>query len=226
VALVIAVLDYGIGNLRSAQKALAAVGADARLVTAPHDARGADGVVLPGVGAFGRCMEALRESGLEGIALDAVGGGLPFLGICVGFQMLYEGSEEAPGVTGLGALRGTVRSLPPEVKSPQMQWNELRLVEGRQSGLLERLGGAPWVYFLHSFAPEYTDDVVATCEYGGDLVSVAERGHIWGAQFHPEKSGRVGLRMLSNFVAACAEADGAEVPLSASRADAEPRPEL
>lgn len=157
----IAVLDYGIGNLRSAQKALQKVGADAVLVTEPAGAEGASGVVLPGVGAFGRCMEALRDSGLDAVALDAARSGTPFLGICVGLQMLYRSSEESPGVDGLGILDGTVRALPAGVKRPQMQWNVL-VPEGPSCRLLDGLGPEPWAYFVHSFAPEPTPEVVAT----------------------------------------------------------------
>jgi glutamine amidotransferase len=196
---VIAVLDYGIGNLRSAEKALQRVGGDARLVDDPDAVAGADGVVLPGVGAFGRCADALGRTGLAAAATDAVARGVPFLGICVGFQLLYEGSEEDPSATGLGVLDGTVRRLSPGVKHPQMQWNTLRV------GRSELLAGAPdpaWVYFVHSFAPEWTPDATSTCDYGGDVVATAERGRVWGTQFHPEKSGSVGLGILANFVAA------------------------
>jgi glutamine amidotransferase len=206
VAGLIAVLDYGIGNLRSAEKALVHVGAEARLVTDPDEAAGAVGVVLPGVGAFGRCAEALRGSGLDVAALDAVGAGKPFLGICVGFQLLYEGSDEAPGVAGLGVLAGRVRALGRGVKHPQMQWNRLERRPGHPSRLLASLPESPWVYFVHSYAPEESDDVVATCDYGGRVVAAAERGPVWGTQFHPEKSGGRGLAILSNFVAACASA--------------------
>ena len=195
----IAVLDYGIGNLRSAEKALQRVGADARLVDDPDDAAGADGVVLPGVGAFGRCAAALARTGLGAAAEDAVARGIPFLGICVGFQLLYEGSEEDPTATGLGVLPGTVRRLPAGVKHPQMQWNTLDI--GR-SDLLAGVPDPAWVYFVHSFAPERTDDTTSTCDYGGEVVSTAERGPVWGTQFHPEKSGTVGLGILANFVAA------------------------
>src|SRR5688500_15460848 len=125
----IAVLDYGIGNLRSAEKALQHVGADARLVTGPAAVEAADGVVLPGVGAFGRCMASLRESGLDQAAQGAVAAGVPFLGICIGMQMLYEASEEDPDVPGLGILRGEIRGLPAGVKRPQMQWNVLQPVQ-------------------------------------------------------------------------------------------------
>ena len=198
----IAVLDYGIGNLRSAEKALVHLGADARLVSDPEVAATATGVVMPGVGAFGPCAAALRRSGLGEVALDAIARGVPFFGICVGFQLLYEGSEEAPGVAGLGVLGGTVRSLPEGVKRPQMQWNRLCRRDGTDSALLAGLGDEPWVYFVHSFAPQITEDVVATCDYGGEVVAAAERGRVWGTQFHPEKSGTVGLAVLRNFVKA------------------------
>jgi glutamine amidotransferase len=196
---VIAVLDYGIGNLRSAEKALQRVGADARLVDDPDAVASADGVVLPGVGAFGRCAEALGRTGLGAAATDAVARGVPFLGICVGFQLLYEDSEEDPSATGLGVLPGTVRRLPRGVKHPQMQWNTL------QVGRSELLAGVPdpaWVYFVHSYAPEVTAHTTSTCDYGGDVVATAEAGPVWGTQFHPEKSGAVGLGILANFVAA------------------------
>lgn len=199
----IAVLDYGIGNLRSAERALVHLGADARLVTDPEDAVHASGVVLPGVGAFGACADALRRSGLEEVVTEALKSGTPFLGICVGFQLLYEGSEEAPGSVGLGALPGVVRTLPPGVKRPQMQWNRLRRLADVKSRLLDDLGDDPWVYFVHSFAPGDGEDVVATCDYGGDVTAAVERGGLWGTQFHPEKSGPVGLAILRNFIRAC-----------------------
>jgi len=194
----IAVLDYGIGNLRSAQKALEKVGASAVLTDDPEEVATAAAVVLPGVGAFGPCMEALRRSGLEKPARDAIDAGKPFLGICVGMQMLYDGSEESPEVAGMGVLAGRVRRLEGDVKRPQMQWN-----------ILEGIGGAPmlagieppaWMYFVHSYAPEMTPEVVATCEYGGPVVAAVQRGPLWATQFHPEKSGTNGLRLLANFV--------------------------
>ena len=196
----IAVLDYGIGNLRSAQKALERVGADARLTADPGAVAEADGVVLPGVGAFGRCMQALRDAKLEEPALDAIDRSVPFLGICVGMQMLYEGSEEDPATPGMGVLRGGVRRLPDGVKRPQMQWN--RLDPHADSPLLAGLGDPAWVYFVHSFAPEATPEVVATCDYGGPVVAAVQRGTLWATQFHPEKSSAAGLRLLANFVAA------------------------
>ena len=198
----IAVLDYGIGNLRSAEKALQRVGGDAHLITDPADAIGATGVVLPGVGAFGRCMEALRATGLDRVALDAVAAATPFLGICVGMQMLYDGSDEDAAVSGLGVLAGKIRLLPDGVKRPQMQWNRLQPVVP-DCPMLAGLGERPWLYFVHSYAPELSDDVVATCEYGGQVVAAAARDRVWATQFHPEKSGPAGLRLLANFVAVC-----------------------
>ncbi|MBA3654678.1 MAG: imidazole glycerol phosphate synthase subunit HisH [Actinobacteria bacterium] len=199
----IAVLDYGIGNLRSAEKALQKVGGAAHLVTSAEEAAGANGVVLPGVGNFGRCIEAVRASGLDRVAVAAVEAGTPFLGICVGMQMLYEGSEEAPGVKGLGVLKGTNRLLPDDVKRPQMQWNVL---EPRRQGsaLLNGLDGDTWMYFVHSYAAAVSDDVVATCDYGGPVVAAVERDNVWATQFHPEKSGESGMRLLRNFVEKCA----------------------
>lgn len=196
----VAVLDYGIGNLRSAQKALQHVGADAHL-TADDDLIGrADAVVLPGVGNFGRCMEALRASGLDKHALDAANGGRPFLGICVGMQMLFDGSEEAPDQPGLGILPGMVRLLPDTVKRPQMQWNVLDVVQ--PSPLLTKLDGE-WVYFVHSYAV-VADEIGATCAatttYGCDVAAVVARDNVSATQFHPEKSGSAGLRILENFV--------------------------
>jgi glutamine amidotransferase len=201
----IAVLDYEIGNLRSAQKALEHLGADARLTADPGLVREADGVVLPGVGAFGRCMEALRAHGLDTVAHDAIEADRPFLGICIGMQMLFEASEESPGVPGLGILPGTVRLLPGHVKRPQMQWNQL---ERRGDPELLRLAPDPaWAYFVHSYAADTDEGIVtATCDYGGPVVAAVEQGKVWATQFHPEKSSRTGLSVLQAFVDRCAAA--------------------
>lgn len=205
----VAVMDYGIGNLRSAQKALQRVGADARLTADPDVIAAADAVVLPGVGAFGRCAEALERTGLGDVARNAVASGRPFLGICVGLQLLYEGSEESPGVAGLGILPGVVRRLPDTVKRPQMQWNVLD--RRGPSVMLAGAGDPVWVYFVHSYAAPDSPEVVATCDYGVSVPALIERNNLWATQFHPEKSGAVGLGLLSAFVATCAS----EVPRDA-----------
>jgi glutamine amidotransferase len=200
----VAVLDYGIGNLRSAQKSFERMGADARL-TADHGLiRDAAGVILPGVGHFGRCMEALADTELADIAVEAATSGRPFFGICVGMQLLYEASEEAPGIPGLGVLSGTVRELSDTVKRPQMQWNVVEVAPG--SRMFAGLDEPRWMYFVHSFAVfsgEGADAsaVVATCDYGGPVVAAVERGPLWATQFHPEKSGDAGARLLSNWAA-------------------------
>jgi glutamine amidotransferase len=198
----IAVLDYGIGNLRSAEKALQHLGAPARLVDDPDVARRASAVVLPGVGAFGPCMDALRASGLEPVVRDAVDAGKPFLGVCIGMQMLFDESDEASDVKGLGIIRGGVRRLPKGVKIPHMGWNTVAVSEG--SGLFAGLGDAPWLYFVHSFAPDPADSAVVAgvTEYGGPICAAVEQGSVWATQFHPEKSSDVGLAVLANFVRA------------------------
>ncbi len=198
----IAVLDYGIGNLRSAQKALEHVGADAVLTDGPATAAAADAVVLPGVGAFGACMDALRSSGLEPAVRDAVASGRPFIGICVGMQMLFDSSEEDPSATGLGVIPGRVRFIPEGVTRPQMQWNRLHVTS--PDPMFDGLGDDPWMYFVHSLhgVPDDPADVVATVRYGSDLNVAFRRGNVFAVQFHPEKSASAGLALLANFVGA------------------------
>jgi glutamine amidotransferase len=195
----VAVLDYGIGNLRSAQKALERVGADARLTADSGLIADADAVVLPGVGAFGACMDALRDCRLDEDAVAAANDDRPFLGVCVGMQMLYEGSEESPDAVGLGVLPGRLRLLPDTVKRPQMQWN---LVDVRRpSQLFATVEDPVWLYFVHSYAADADgESVIATCDYGGPVAAAVERDGLWATQFHPEKSGTVGLELLRGFV--------------------------
>ena len=195
----IAVLDYGIGNLRSAQKALEKVGADARLTADRGFIDEADAVVLPGVGAFGACMHALRSARLDDVAIDAAASGRPFLGICVGMQMLYDGSDESPNVPGLSLLTGRVRWLVGDIKRPQMQWNRL-VTRTPVDPLLDGLVDDAWMYFVHSYAPDDIAHAIATCDYGGPVVAAVGRLNVWATQFHPEKSGRDGLQLLRNFV--------------------------
>ena len=198
----IAVIDYGIGNLRSAEKALQHLGADARLTPDAAAIADADAVVLPGVGNFGACMRALREAGLESVTVEAATGGRPFLGICVGMQMLFEGSDESPDAKGLGVVAGRITRLPSTVRLPQMGWNTLVARPGAQ--LLAGLPDPAWCYFVHTFAPEPADDAVvaAWCDYGRRFAAAVEVGPLWATQFHPEKSGAVGMAMLANFVKA------------------------
>lgn len=199
----IAVLDYGIGNLRSAQKGLQFVGADARLTNDIKLIAEADAVVLPGVGNFGACMTALRDAGLEESVHAAIATSRPFLGICVGMQMLFESSEESPGVTGLGIVGGDIRWLPDGVQKPQMQWNQLKII--KQDELFSGLEQNPWMYFVHSLSVVPVNDsvVVANCNYGIDLVAAIRLNNIFATQFHPEKSATEGLKILQNFVATC-----------------------
>ena len=201
---VIAVLDYGIGNLHSAQKALEHEGADARLTADPGIIADADGVVLPGVGAFGACMDALRAVGLDGPTRDAAGSGRPFLGICVGMQMLFTKSEENQGAAGLDVIPGTVTWIPAGPKIPQMQWN--RLDVATDDPMLAGLGDDAYVYFVHSLhgVPDDPTTVAATVEYGTTINAAFRHGNVFAVQFHPEKSSRPGLRLLRNFVEVCA----------------------
>ena len=205
---VIAVLDYGIGNLRSAEKALQKVGGDARLTRDPAFVSSADAVVLPGVGAFGACMDALRGAGLEDVVYGAVDSGRPFLGICVGMQMLFTSSQEDLDARGLDIISGTVKWIPPGVKRPQMQWNKLSFTQPDDAMFDgELLRDAPigsWVYFVHSLhgVPMDSSLVAATCDYGVTLNAAFRQDNVFATQFHPEKSGASGLALLDNFVKA------------------------
>ena len=205
---VIAVLDYGIGNLRSAEKALQKVGGDARLTRDPAFVASADAVVLPGVGAFGACMDALRGAGLEDVVYGAVDSGRPFLGICVGMQMLFTSSQEDLDARGLDIISGTVKWIPPGVKRPQMQWNKLSFTQPEDNmfdgELLRGATSGSWVYFVHSLhgVPMDPSLVAATCDYGVTLNAAFRQDNVFATQFHPEKSGASGLALLDNFVRA------------------------
>jgi glutamine amidotransferase len=176
------------------------VGADAVLTQDAAVVSAADAVVLPGVGAFGACMNALRDVGLEDVARGAVASGVPFLGICVGMQMLFDASEEDASAKGLGIIPGTVQWIPDTVQRPQMQWNQWRIVH--QDPMFEGLGSEPWMYFVHSFhgVPAHREDTVATVQYGDTLNVAFRRGNVFATQCHPEKSAHDGLQLLANFV--------------------------
>tara|TARA_Y100000817_G_scaffold62241_1_gene46718 strand:- start:338 stop:958 length:621 start_codon:yes stop_codon:yes gene_type:complete len=199
----IAVLDYGIGNLRSAQKAFVRSGADASLTTDEEMILASDGVVLPGVGNFGNCAKALNDSGVRDVAIRAIRKRLPFLGICVGMQLLYGSSDESPGAEGLGVLEGHVKLLKNAPKVPQMQWNHINVTQS--SPLLKGVDNQ-WFYFVHSYAVEQSasnQDTIATCDYGASVIAAVQSGLIFGTQFHPEKSGKAGQALLKNFISIC-----------------------
>lgn len=196
----LAVLDYGIGNLHSAHQSFRHVGADAHLTSDLGLIADADAVVLPGVGAFGACMAALHDAGLADVAVEAAADPRPFIGICVGMQLMYEGSTESPGVDGLGILPGMVDWLPEGTVRPQMQWNRIDLTTvGEVDPLLAGLDGS-WMYFVHSFVGPDGPSVSATCSYGGPQTAAVRTGSTWATQFHPEKSAKSGLGLLRNFV--------------------------
>jgi imidazole glycerol-phosphate synthase subunit HisH len=195
----VAVLDYGVGNLHSAAKALDRAGADVRVVPTVEDAAGAAALVVPGVGAYGACLEGLGRAGGAKAVAAWIEEGRPLLGICVGMQLLFEGSEEGPVRDGIGALPGTVRRLAGGLKVPHIGWNTVTVRPG--SRLLAGLPDGTRFYFVHSYAPEAAGpEVAAVCDYGGPFAAVVERDNLFGSQFHPEKSGAGGLALLSNFV--------------------------
>jgi glutamine amidotransferase len=200
----IALVDYGIGNLRSVEKALAAVGADVRLSADPAQILAADKVVLPGVGAFGDGMTGLQTRGLIRALETIVTRETPLLGICLGMQLLFEGSDELGDFAGLGFLSGRVRRFPASnLKVPQTGWNQL--LPARESPLLRGLAPGSYAYFNHSYYCDPTEkaDILAHTAYGIHYASVVGRGQLYGVQFHPEKSQAVGLQILHNFVECC-----------------------
>ncbi len=194
-----ALLDYGVGNLHSAAKALDRAGADVRVVPTVDAAAGTAALVVPGVGAYGACLAGLgRAGGAEAVAAW-IKGGQPVLGICVGMQLVFEGSEEGPVRDGIGAIAGTVRRLPSTVKVPHIGWNEVQVRPG--SHLFAGLPEGTRFYFVHSYAAEAGDPAVAAvCHYGMSFAAAVERDNLFGTQFHPEKSGSGGLALLANFV--------------------------
>jgi glutamine amidotransferase len=195
---VIAVIDYRAGNLTSVMKALNALGATAQITEDPAVVRAAERVVLPGVGHFGATAR-LRETGIEDAAREAIAAGVPFLGICVGLQWLFEGSTEANGVPGLGAIRGCCTRFPETHKVPHVGWNTLELAP--QSRLLAALPAQPFVYYTHSYRAPLVEETVGVTDYAGRFSAAVERGNLFGVQFHPEKSAEVGLQVLRNFLA-------------------------
>lgn len=195
----LAIIDYGVGNLRSVEKAFAAMGCDAVVSDDERVLRTAERLVLPGVGAFASCMKSLRERGFDSVVQERAATGTPLLGICVGMQMLFEMSDEFGTTEGLGLLRGRVRRFENDLVVPQVGWN--RIHQKQQHGLFEGVADGSFCYFVHSFycEPRDADLSVGETEYGVKYASVVARDNICGVQFHPEKSQHVGLRMLKNF---------------------------
>jgi glutamine amidotransferase len=199
---VIAIVDYGMGNRRSVEKALEHVGGSPVLTSDADAIRSADGVVVPGVGAFPLAMRNLASLGLDSVIVERVGAGVPVLGICLGMQLLFESSDEHEGAEGLGLLAGTVTALQ-SPRLPHIGWNLVSM--RRPARLTEGLGETAAFYHVHSYAcrPSSEDDVVGAGEYGETFVSIVERDNVFGVQFHPEKSSRDGLALLRNFAAVC-----------------------
>jgi glutamine amidotransferase len=200
----IAIVDYGMGNRRSVEKALEHVGAVVSMTRDPSELRAADGLLLPGVGAFPAAMRTLRELELEDVLLECAHGGMPFFGSCMGMQLLFESSEEHEGATGLGLLRGGVRRLDAgDLNLPHSGWSEVRWAQ--ESPLLQGLPDPSIFYHVHSYAPHPADeeDVLGLSDYGVAFASVVARDNVFGAQFHPEKSSTHGLGLLANFARLC-----------------------
>jgi glutamine amidotransferase len=198
----ISILDYDAGNIKSVEKALTYLGEEA-VITRDRDViMASDKIILPGVGAFGDAMKKLKEYKLVNVIYDVVDAGKPFLGICLGLQLLFKSSEESPGATGLGILDGEILRIPDAggIKVPQIGWNSLDIKNGAR--LFKGIQGNPYVYFVHSYylKAENEEDVAATTHYSVDIHASVEKGNVFACQFHPEKSSEVGLNILKNFI--------------------------
>jgi imidazole glycerol phosphate synthase glutamine amidotransferase subunit len=194
----ITIFDYGAGNLRSVQNTLGEIACEYTLVRDAAGLHAASKIILPGVGHFGQMMRALDTLGVRSAFIDRIQAGVPFLGICLGMQALFERSEEAPQERGLGIYPGAVRRFPMEARVPHMGWNDLEVRAG--SRLLANLGARPFVYFAHSYYVPEHEKAAATCTYETTYTAALEAGNIFGVQFHPEKSGAAGLQIVRNFV--------------------------
>lgn len=199
----IAIIDYDAGNIKSVEKALQYLGEEAVITRDREEILGSDKVILPGVGAFGDAMEKLHQYGLVDTIQEVVDRRIPFLGICLGLQLMFESSDEAPGVEGLGLLPGKILRIPKkgDMKIPHMGWNDIKIKEGAK--LFAGLEDHPYVYFVHSYYLQADDPsiVAATTEYGVTIHASVEKDNIFACQFHPEKSSTVGLQILKNFIA-------------------------
>jgi glutamine amidotransferase len=205
----ICILDYGMGNLRSVEKALEHVGAKATISSDAETIRNADGLILPGVGAFPKAMQRVRELGLDELTRERLGAGVPVLGICLGLQLLFDSTTELGGAAGVGLLPGGVAELDaPGLKVPHIGWSPVRWE--KDSRLVEGIESETPFYFVHSFAPSPAgEDLLGSAAYGARFACAAERDNVFGVQFHPEKSSSAGLRLLSNFAGICVAAPAA-----------------
>jgi glutamine amidotransferase len=209
----IAIIDYGMGNIHSVNKALVVYGAETLVTNKPEDILSCEKVVLPGVGAFDDAMQELENQGLIPVLRESIKNKKPFLGICLGMQLLFEGSEEAKSSKGLGVFKGMVKKFEAakDLKVPHMGWNQINIgskgqrVKGSECPLLEGISDGAFLYFCHSYYPDPKNKevIAATCNYGKDFACAVWRDFVYGVQFHPEKSQTVGLKMLENFVKLC-----------------------
>lgn len=199
----IAIIDYGAGNIQSVYKALKFIGADCKVTSDKDEILNADGAILPGVGSFGDAMDTMTKRGIKDTIIEYTKSGKPFLGICLGLQLLFPESEETPGVKGLDIFKGTITKIPNQnrtLKIPHMGWNNISIKQ--KNGIFKDIEGEPYVYFVHSFylKAQDKDIVAATTQYGVEIDAAVQKGNIIATQFHPEKSGEAGLKMLKNFV--------------------------
>ncbi len=199
----IAIIDYGAGNIQSVYKALKFIGADCKVTSDKDEILNADGAILPGVGSFGDAMDTMNKRGIKDTIIEYTKSGKPFLGICLGLQLLFPESEETPGIKGLDIFKGTITKIPNQnrtLKIPHMGWNNISIKQ--KDGIFKDIEGEPYVYFVHSFylKAQDKDIVAATTQYGVEIDAAVQKGNIIATQFHPEKSGEVGLKMLKNFV--------------------------
>lgn len=199
----IAIIDYGAGNIQSVYKALKFIGADCKVTSDKDEILNADGAILPGVGSFGDAMDTMTKRGIKDTIIEYTKSGKPFLGICLGLQLLFPESKETPGVKGLDIFKGTITKIPNQnrtLKIPHMGWNNISIKQ--KNGIFKDIEGEPYVYFVHSFylKAQDKDIVAATTQYGVEIDAAVQKGNIIATQFHPEKSGEVGLKMLKNFV--------------------------
>lgn len=193
----VSVFDYGAGNLRSVLNTLEAIGARYELIDDAAELEAAEKIVLPGVGHFGQMLRMLDAMRVRGTLLARISAGVPFLGICLGLQALFEESEEAPDVKGLGVFAGKVKRFPDDARVPHMGWNELDVKAG--SRLLRGVSTRPYLYFAHSYFVPIVNEAAATCQYADAFTAVLEHENVFGVQFHPEKSGPLGLQIVKNF---------------------------